>query len=251
MAARVTVLRIKKGGSGKTTTAVNLAAALALAGRRVLLLDADPQGHAGEHVGVENDKIEPALVTLLSSKIAISSAVHSTSFGFDLLPAGPELGAIDRSMSMAQVGILKPIIRALSEDYEHIICDTGPAESNLGTAMLNAGQEVLIPMQAEYLAFDGLKDTLKEIEETRLYLNEGLILLGILVTMTRKTNISEIVEERVKEKYPDLVLPVKIRDSVKLSEAPLVGKPGVIYAPNAPGAQDYLTLKRYLYDKER
>jgi chromosome partitioning protein len=235
---------IRKGGSGKTTTAVNFAQALRERGRRVLLVDLDPGADATKHVGLKPRELHQSINTLFT-KIGVDprDIVQMTKSGLAILPATRELEATDRSMKATQVGLLKPIVETLSQDYDYIIIDTKPAESYLTFNALIASTHVLIPMQTEYFAMDGLVDTLQDISDVKRGLNPHLTLVGILPTQVRaKTNLAKTVLEEVGQEYRQLILPVSIRHSVKLGEAAYAGMPGLLYAPESEAARDYVRL---------
>ncbi len=235
---------IRKGGSGKTTTAVNLTQALLQRRRRVLLVDLDPQGDSTKHVGLRPRQLHQSINTLFT-KIGVDphDIVQTTEYGLSIMPANRDLEETDRSMKATQVGLLKPIIEALAEDYEYIIIDTRPAESYLTFNALFASTHALIPMQTEYFAMDGLVDTLKDISDVKRGLNPSLTLVGILPTQVRATtNLAKTVLEEVGQEYHQLILPVSIRHSVKLGEAAYAGMPGLLYAPESEAAKDYIRL---------
>ena len=235
---------IRKGGSGKTTTAVNLAEALHQRGRRTLLVDLDPQGDSTKHVGLKPRQLQKSINTLFT-KIGVDphDIVQMTDSGLPIMPATRDLEETDRSMKATQVGLLKPIIEALASDYDYIIIDTRPAESYLTFNALVASTHALIPMQTEYFAMDGLVDTLQDISNVKRGLNPQLTVIGILPTQVRATtNLAKTVLEEVGQHYADLILPVSIRHSVKLGEAAYAGMPGILYAPDSEAAKDYIRL---------
>ncbi len=235
MATKILCIVIRKGGSGKTTTAVNLAEALRQRKRRVLLIDLDPQGDSTKHLGLRPRQLRQSINTLFI-KIGVDprDMVQTTESGLALIPANRDLEDTDRSMKATQVGLLKPIIEALAPDYDYIILDTRPAESILTINALIASTHVLIPMQAEYFAMDGLVDTLQDISNVKKGLNPQLKIVGILPTQVRAT--TNLAKTR------QLVLPVSIRHSVRLGEAAYAGMPGLIYAPDSEAAKDYVRL---------
>ena len=177
---KVYSIAIRKGGSGKTTTAVNLAEALHQRGRRVLLVDLDPQGDSTKHLGLKPRELHQSINTLFT-KIGVDphDIVQTTKYGLDIMPTSRDLEETDRSMKATQVGLLKPIIEALADNYDYIIIDTRPAESYLTFNALVASTHVLSPMQTEYFAMDGLVDTLQDIANVKRGLNPNLTLVGI------------------------------------------------------------------------
>jgi chromosome partitioning protein len=254
---KVYAVAIRKGGSGKTTTAVNLAKGLEQRGKRVLLIDLDPQGDAGKHLGIKTRELKTSINTLFTvvgtNPLDI---IQPTNFGFDIIPATKDLDITDRSMVATQTGLLRPIVEALAPRYDYIILDTRPAQSILTINALVAATHVIIPMQAEYLAMDGLIDTFTDINNVKNGLNPNLNVIGILPTLVRNnTNLAKAVLEDVGEHYHQLLLQhngqiISIRNSIKLSEAVYDGQPGITYAPDNEAAKDYIKLAEVIDAKE-
>ncbi len=242
--AKKIAITLRKGGSGKTTTAVNLAAALHLRGKKVLLIDLDPQANATLAVGIDPTTL-PRNINHLFTTIdtAPSDVITRTPFGLAILPSHPDLAQTENAMKATQVGMLRGLLEPLENAFELIIIDTPPAESYLTVNALAAADEVIIPLQAHYLALQGLAQALTQVNQVRNGLNPRLKVAGILPTLVNaRTNISRAVLEDVKRNYPDLVYPFGIEYSVKHSEASLAGEPIVLYDPGHQGAIAYKQL---------
>lgn len=239
---------LRKGGTGKTTTAVNLATALHLMGKRVLLCDFDPQANATVAVGIDPLALQYTINTLLTD-ISITSrqVIVKTSYGMDVLPSHPELAYSAMRFSPTQVRALEPIIQSLKEDYDYVIIDTPPTESYLATACIVAADYVLIPVQAHYLALYGLTKMIEEIEIIKKNIKPELQIAGILATMVQDyTKLGQGIIEQIKNKYPDLMLPVQVKYSIKQAEAALQGVPLVALDKTHSGAIAYMELAQLL-----
>lgn len=244
--ARKLAITLRKGGSGKTTTAVNLAAGLHLYHKRVLLVDLDPQANATLAVGIDPMTL-PKNINHLFTTIDTTprEIVTTTSFGLPLLPSHPDLALTESGMKATQVGMLRSLLEPLENDYDVIVIDTPPSESYLAVNALAVADEVIIPLQAHYLALQGLAQALTQVEQVKNGLNPKLTVAGILPTLVNaRTNISRAVLDEVKRSYPELLYPFGIEYSVKHSEASLAGQPIVLYDPEHQGAQAYLALAR-------
>jgi chromosome partitioning protein len=242
--ARKIAVTLRKGGSGKTTTAINLATALYQHGRRVLLLDLDPQANATLAVGIDPlclTKHVDHLFTTLDTDPA--DVVTETPFGLPVLPAHPDLSRTEAGMKATQVGMLRGVLEPLEASYDVIVIDTPPSESYLTVNALAAADEVIIPLQAHYLAMQGLAQALTQVEQVKRGLNPKLRVAGILPVMVNaRTRISRLVLEEVGRTYPELLYPIAIDFSVKHIEASLAGEPIVVLDPDHQGAIAYQEL---------
>jgi len=244
--ARKIAVTLRKGGSGKTTTALNLAAGLRLLGQRVLLVDLDPQANATLAAGLDPTAL-PKNINHLFTAIETPAAdvVTQTAFGLPILPAHPDLAATESGMKATQIGVLRGLLEPLEEDYDLIVMDTPPSESYLTVSALVAADQVIIPLQAHFLALQGLAQALAQVERVRGDLNPRLTVAGILPTLVNaRTNIGRAVLEDVRRHYAELLYPFGIEYSVKHSEASLAGQPIVLYDPRHQGAQAYMELAR-------
>ena len=242
--AKIIAVVNQKGGVGKTTTTVNLTAALHDLGRRVLLCDFDPQANATSGMGVDKNAASPNVYDLLISDAAPEKAVVSTKYG-DVLPsnkalagAGIEMIGID-SREM----LLKNTLDALSDRYDFILIDCPPSLELLTVNALCAAHTLLVPVQCEYFALEGLSDLLATVRLVKRKLNPSLNREGLLLTMfDSRTNLSLQVAEEVKRHFPGQVYATVIPRNVRLSEAPSHGKPISAYDPYSRGAEAYRLL---------
>lgn len=246
-------ITLRKGGTGKTTTAVNLATVLYQQGKKSLLVDVDPQANATISVGIDPAKLNTNINTLFTDPdIQPEEAITQTEFGLSVLPSHPDLAKTEAGMRATQVGILKSILEPLEKKFDFIIIDTPPAESYLTVNALAAVDEVIIPLQAHYLAMMGLQEIIEEIEQVRKGLNPNLKIAGILPTMVSHwTNLAKSVLETVKDEYGDLVFPFQINFSIRHTEASLAGRPIVLYMPKHQGSEAYRLLGKYIMTKAK
>jgi len=242
--AKKIAISLRKGGSGKTTTAVNLATALHKKGKKTLLVDLDPQANATISVGVDPLSLTKHINTLFTDiNTKIEEAIIKTSFGLPILPAHPDLAETEAGMRATQIGLLKGLLEPINKNFDYIVIDTPPAESYLTVNALAVADEVIIPLQAHYLAMRGLQEAIEEIEQVKQGLNPKLKVAGILPTMvSNRTNIAKTVLETVKEAYRGLVYPFQVAFSIKHTEATLAGLPIIIYDPKHQGSLVYMQL---------
>lgn len=254
MSARIYCFANQKGGVAKTTTAVNLGAYLAQAGRRVLLIDTDPQGNATTSLGVDPRGLKVSLYNVLIEKKPIQQALTLTErVGLDLIPAATALAGAEVEMArmMARERLLSRALQPLLPSYDYILIDDPPSLGLLTINGLTAADGVLIPVQCEYLALEGLSLLLGTIQQVREVLNERLALTGVLLTMyDSRTNLGQQVVEEVQNYFPDKVFRTIIPRNVRLSEAPSYGQSILSYAPGSPGALAYQALAAEFIQRE-
>jgi chromosome partitioning protein len=246
--ARKLAVAMRKGGSGKTTTTVNLAAALALRGKRVLLVDLDPQANATTALGINPLDAKHHIGDLLAdSSIDPHAALYKTSYGLYILPSHVNLAKLESGMKPTDVHALQSLLEPLDGEYDYIVVDTPPSESMLTASALTFANEIVIPLQAHFFAMEGLAQAMEQIEKVKQGLNKGIRVVGILPTMVNaRTNISKTVIDAAKEAYPDLVYPFVVDYSVRHPEASLAGQPIVTYDENHSGAIAYKKLAEVL-----
>ena len=243
---RIIAIANQKGGVGKTTTAINLAAALAEAGQRVLGIDFDPQGNLSSGIGIEKESIKNSVYELLINGVDFYSVLQETEIkNLDVLPtnvnlAGAEIELQDEANRDTK---LKEKIEAIRANYDFIIVDCPPSLSLLTINALTAADSVLIPIQCEYYALEGLGQMVKTINLIRKKLNKKLTIEGVVFTMyDARTNLSQQVVESVKETLDEYIYNAVIPRNVRLAEAPSYGKPITEYDTRSSGAESYRML---------
>lgn len=238
----------QKGGVGKTTTAVNLSASLAYKGKRILLVDSDPQGNSTSGVGVEKEQIKYSLYDCLADSDLVQAAIIKTrQKNLSVIPSKNDLSAaeIELAGENDREFILKNALSTVKNQYDYIFIDSPPALGMLTINILTASDSVLIPIQCEYYALEGLTQLISSIQTIKKSLNKGLDIEGILATMyDKRTNLSVQVFDEIKNHFPDKVYQTVIPRNVRLSEAPSYGQPILKYDITSSGAEAYFSLTR-------
>ncbi len=236
----------QKGGVGKTTTAVNLSACLAALGKKVLLLDIDPQGNATSGIGIDKQKITLCIYDALINDIdAKKIVIESSISGLDVIPATIQLAGAEIELvpTLSREVRLKKIIEGIRKKYDFILIDCPPSLGLLTLNALTAADVVIVPIQCEYYALEGLGQLVNTINLVRKHLNSNLQIRGVVLTMyDTRTNLSAQVADEVKKYFGEVVFDAVIHRNVRLSEAPSHGEPIIKYDPRSKGAEVYKLL---------
>jgi len=252
--ARILAITNQKGGVGKTTSAVNLAASLASLGRRVLLIDLDPQGNATTASGIDKQGLTKTVYhLLLRTSTAADVRVRSTEGGYDLLPANRDLAGaeVELVQEKEREFRLREGLKAVSGEYDFILIDCPPALNLLTVNALTSAHAVIIPMQCEYFAIEGLADLVNTIKKIKARLNPALVIDGVVRVMfdTRNT-LAQNVSDQLKGHFGAKVFDTVVPRNVRLAEAPSHGLAALQYDRASRGAQSYLQMARELIDKQ-
>lgn len=243
---KVIAIANQKGGVGKTTTAVNLAACLAKKGQRVLLVDCDPQGNSTSGVGVDKRRCEKTVYdVLINGAEAVETIVKTPFENLWLCPSNISLSGaeIELVSEMGRESKLKNAINSVKNDYDMVIIDAPPSLGLITINVLTAADSVIIPIQCEYYALEGVSQLMYTIKKVKQVMNTSLEVEGILMTMfDSRTNLSIQVIEEVKKFFPNKVYKTVIPRNVRLSEAPSFGKPIIYYDNSSKGAESYIDL---------
>lgn len=252
---KVIAIANQKGGVGKTTTAINLAASLAAIEHPTLVIDIDPQSNTTSGLGIDSKTVTNSIYEVMIGSSDVNDAIRQTELDFlDLVPAhinlvGAEIEMIDRE---ERERILKKAIADFRERYDFIIIDCPPSLGLLTINALTASDSIVIPVQCEYFALEGLGQLLNTIKIVRQHLNPELDIEGVLLTMyDTRTRLSNQVAEEVKRYFDDRVFKSVIVRNVRLAEAPSFGKPALLYDSTSVGSKNYLALAREIIKKNR
>ncbi len=252
--ARIIAIANQKGGVGKTTTAVNLSAALAEMGKKVLLIDIDPQGNTTSGIGMEKDNIKNCIYDVLINEIPLKKVILESKYkNLDLAPSSIQLAGaeVELVLTISREVKLKEAMHQIKDKYEIVIIDCPPSLGLLTLNALTAAHGVLIPIQCEYYALEGLGQLMNTINLVKKHLNTGLSIEGVLLTMYDvRTNLSSQVAEEVKNYFDKMVYENVIPRNVRLSEAPSYGKAIIDYDPKSKGSKVYGELAREVVKNE-
>ncbi len=249
--AKIFCIANQKGGVGKTTTTVNLAAGLAKIGQRVLMVDLDPQGNATMGSGVDKRKLALSIYDVLLESATIaearvkSSKLVEAGCGYDILGANRELAGAEVELVEVErrEKRLKNALAAVNQDYDFILIDCPPSLSLLTLNGLCCAHGVIVPMQCEYFALEGLTDLVNTIKQVHANLNKDLAIIGLLrVMFDPRITLQQQVSEQLKSHFGDKVFNTVIPRNVRLAEAPSYGVPGVVFDPSSKGAQAFTTF---------
>ncbi|WP_427453289.1 ParA family protein [Litorimonas sp. WD9-15] len=252
---RIIAIVNQKGGVGKTTTSINLAAALAAKDLRVLLIDMDPQGNASTGLGIPRAQRERTVYNVMTERLALDDAIQPTQVsGLSVLPSHVDLSAAEMEIGQAEgrTRILREAVQVSEAQFDYVLIDCPPSLNLLTINALAAARSVIVPLQCEFFALEGLSQLLQTVEMAKSSINPSLAIDGVMLTMyDRRNRLSAQVAEDVRKHLGRAVFETIIPRNVRIAEAPSFGQPVISYAPSSKGAKAYLALADELIKKHR